>query len=147
MHACILTVTDREAVFKILKSPLAPTKFVEISSCIRVNGQLSSNFEIKSGMRQGHILAPCIFNTVIHYVMGRISTQGVCGASYGKSTWQTWIILMLLLSYQKPWKCPSSHVYYGWGDNHQWVDDYLRELLSPEPGWFPATPRCHLYWW
>jgi len=83
---------DRAALWKILKILGVPSKLLgllsslysDTVSCVRVNGQTSDVFEINSGVRQGCVLAPTIFNTAIDYVMDRTVTQSSCGANYGR---------------------------------------------------------------
>ncbi|KAI8499356.1 hypothetical protein Bbelb_231200 [Branchiostoma belcheri] len=49
-------------------------------------GLLSDSFVIKSGVRQGCVLAPTIFNVAIDHVMGRTVEQCNCGVSFGDLT-------------------------------------------------------------
>ena len=56
----------------------------DTKSCVRVNGKLSEPFPISSGVHQGCVLAPTIFNTAIDYVMGRTVGRSMCGVSLGK---------------------------------------------------------------
>ncbi|KAI8515766.1 hypothetical protein Bbelb_065790 [Branchiostoma belcheri] len=85
---------DRPALWKILKILGAPTKLMNLlsllysttTSSVRVNGQTSASFNINSGVRQGCVLAPIIFNTAIDFVMGRTISQSACGASFGNVT-------------------------------------------------------------
>ncbi|CAH1233043.1 Hypp565 [Branchiostoma lanceolatum] len=85
---------DRPALWKILKIIGVPAKLIKLlsllysdtSSCVRVNGKMSDSFTINSGVRQGCVLAPTVFNTAIDYVMGRTVAQCACGASFGDIT-------------------------------------------------------------
>ncbi|XP_019615797.1 PREDICTED: uncharacterized protein LOC109463421 [Branchiostoma belcheri] len=85
---------DRQALWKILRILGVPGKLLNLLSllysdtvsCVRVNGLLSDNFDIISGVRQGCVLAPSIFNTAIDYVMAGVVGQCGCGASYGDVT-------------------------------------------------------------
>ena len=54
-------------------------------SCVRVNGKESSWFAINSGVRQGCVAAPDLFNCVIDYLMERVSEQ-VPGVQLGSYT-------------------------------------------------------------
>ncbi|CAH1270907.1 Hypp4507 [Branchiostoma lanceolatum] len=85
---------DRPALWMILKILGVPAKLLNLlsllysntSSCVRVNGLLSDSFNINSGVRQGCVLAPTVFNTAIDHVMGKTVHQCDCGASFGDVT-------------------------------------------------------------
>ncbi|KAI8518904.1 hypothetical protein Bbelb_021610 [Branchiostoma belcheri] len=85
---------DRNALWLLLKALGVPAKLVHLlsllysntSSRVKVNGLLSDSFVIKSGVRQGCVLAPTIFNVAIDHVMGRTVEQCNCGASFGDFT-------------------------------------------------------------
>ncbi|KAI8518836.1 hypothetical protein Bbelb_020930 [Branchiostoma belcheri] len=85
---------DRNALWLLLKALGVPAKLVHLlsllysntSSRVKVNGLLSDSFVIKSGVLQGCVLAPTIFNVAIEHVMGRTVEQCNCGASFGDFT-------------------------------------------------------------
>ena len=43
-------------------------------------GVVSSFFPVNTGMRQGRVLAPLLFNTCMDWVLGRVVDQSNCGA-------------------------------------------------------------------
>ncbi|KAI8496908.1 hypothetical protein Bbelb_255630 [Branchiostoma belcheri] len=80
----------RNALWLLLKALGVPAKLVHLlsllysntSSRVKVNGLLSDSFVINSGVRQGCVLAPTIFNVAIDHVMGRTVEQCNCGVSF-----------------------------------------------------------------
>ena len=74
---------DHRSLWKILEVIGAPTKIVTLfkslygnaESCVRVNGAESSYFGINSGVRQGCVAAPDLFNSVLDYLMSKVSEQ------------------------------------------------------------------------
>ena len=44
-------------------------------SCVRVNGTDSNFFGINSGVRQGCVAAPDLFNCVVDYLMSKVCEQ------------------------------------------------------------------------
>ncbi|KAI8482551.1 hypothetical protein Bbelb_396990 [Branchiostoma belcheri] len=85
---------DRQCLWKVLRILGVPSKLLDLlsllhsdtTSCVRVNGQTSDPFTINSGVRQGCVLAPTIFNTAIDHVMAKTVSQSSCGASFGNVT-------------------------------------------------------------
>ncbi|KAI8502642.1 hypothetical protein Bbelb_193440 [Branchiostoma belcheri] len=85
---------NRNALWLLLKALGVPAKLVHLlsllysntSSRVKVNGLLSDSFVINSGVRQGCVLAPTIFNVAIDHVMGRTVEQCNCGVSFGDFT-------------------------------------------------------------
>ncbi|KAI8482291.1 hypothetical protein Bbelb_399820 [Branchiostoma belcheri] len=85
---------DRQCLWKVLRILGVPSKLLDLlsllysdtTSCVRVNGQTSDPFTINSGVRQGCVLAPTIFNTAIDHVMAKTVSQSSCGASFGSVT-------------------------------------------------------------
>ena len=67
---------------KILRSIL-PGKILRLfkklygdsQSCVRINGKLSEWFNINSGVRQGCVAAPDLFNCVVDHLMSRVCAQ------------------------------------------------------------------------
>ena len=68
---------DREALWKILAIYGIPTKirncirslYTNASCCVLVEGELTTPFEVNTGVRQGCILSPVLFGIVIDFVM------------------------------------------------------------------------------
>ena len=56
--------------------------YSDAESTVRINDKLSEPFTIKSGVRQGCVAAPDLFNSVIDYLMTKVSTR-VPGVSFG----------------------------------------------------------------
>ena len=54
-------------------------------SCVRVNGTDSTFFTINSGVRQGCVAAPDLFNCVLDYLMSKVCEQ-VPGVQFGSRT-------------------------------------------------------------
>ena len=54
----------------------------DAESCVRINGKESEWFPINSGVRQGCVAAPDLFNSVIDYLMTRVSAR-IPGVSLG----------------------------------------------------------------
>ena len=46
---------------------------------------MSSFFPVNTGVRQGCVLAPSLFNTCMDWVLGRVVEQSHCGASAGNT--------------------------------------------------------------
>ena len=46
---------------------------------------MSSFFPVNTGLRQGCVLAPSLFNTCMDWVLGRVIEQSHCGASVGNT--------------------------------------------------------------
>ena len=72
---------DRDCLWHILHSNGIPSKIVRVlerlytdtSSCVRINNTLSDWFTISSGVRQGCVAAPDLFNCIIDYLMENVS--------------------------------------------------------------------------
>ncbi|KAI8494385.1 hypothetical protein Bbelb_276110 [Branchiostoma belcheri] len=62
------------ALFQLLYS--------DAESCVRVNDKNSEWFQINSGVRQGCVAAPDLFNCVVDYLMSKVS-ECVPGVSFG----------------------------------------------------------------
>ena len=52
-----------------------------VSTCIRLEGEETEWFEIKTGFRQGCILSPILFNIVLDYIMRRLEKNHGLGAT------------------------------------------------------------------
>ena len=62
------------------------TKMIEniystVSTCIRIEGEETDWFEVKTGFRQGCILSPILFNIVLDYIMRRLEKNHDLGAT------------------------------------------------------------------
>ena len=74
---------DRDCLWHILHSIGIPPKIVRVlerlytdtSSCVRINNTLSDWFTISSGVRQGCVAAPDLFNCIIDYLMENVSAM------------------------------------------------------------------------
>ena len=81
----------RPALWQLLASLGVPQKFIglisalyfDTSSSVRVEGQLSPSFPISSGVRQGCVLAPSLFNTGMDWVLDRAVARGMNGVAIG----------------------------------------------------------------
>ena len=52
-------------------------------SSVWCDGTISDYFPVNTGVRQGRVLAPTLFNTCIDHVMGSMSEKSGCGVSFG----------------------------------------------------------------
>ena len=83
----------RDSLWAILSSFEIPTKLVKIIqalyadtiSRVRVKGAYSTPFPIASGVRQGCLLSPCVFNLALEWVIRQLRTEG-CGVRVGRHT-------------------------------------------------------------
>ena len=74
---------DRDCLWHILHSIGIPPNIVRVlerlytdtSSCVRINNTLSDWFTISSGVRQGCVAAPDLFNCIIDYLMENVSAM------------------------------------------------------------------------
>ena len=81
---------DHPSLWKILKTLGVPDKIISLfqrlygnaESCVRINGKDSDWFTIISGVRQGCVAAPDLFNCVIDYLMTRV-TERIPGVTFG----------------------------------------------------------------
>ena len=68
---------NREALWQVLRmydvgdKPLnrIKSKYVDSSACVRIKGGVSEQFRIDSGVRQGCIMSPWLFNVYMDGVM------------------------------------------------------------------------------
>ena len=75
---------DRNVLWKIAEAAGAPRNLLEImramyaatESCVRVYGSTSEPFEISTGVRQGSILSPWLFNLCLDYVLSSCIVPG-----------------------------------------------------------------------
>jgi exonuclease III len=77
----------RESLWSVLRKCGVPELLVQIlrdmysnaQSCVRANGSLSTPFEIQTGVRQGCVLSPMLFNLVLDWILAKsvLETDGV----------------------------------------------------------------------
>ena len=83
---------NRDALWGILGLRRIPAKLVQLisalycgtESAVRCGGSISDYFPVNTGVRQGCVLAPSLFNTCMDHVLGRMSESSGCGASFGR---------------------------------------------------------------
>ena len=81
----------RESLWEILRLRGIPTKIIDLisslytgtESAVKCGGGISSFFPVNSGVRQGCVLAPTLFNTCMDWILGRAVSQSQCGATLG----------------------------------------------------------------
>ena len=74
----------RESLWKILAGFMVPTKLINIikalynetTAKVKVNGGYSDPFPILSGVRQGCLLSPCLFNLALEWVVRQSILEG-----------------------------------------------------------------------
>ncbi len=54
-------------------------------SAVKCGAGILSSFPVKSGVRQGCVLAPSLFNTCMDWVLGKVADQSHCRASVGNT--------------------------------------------------------------
>ncbi len=54
-------------------------------SAVKCGAGISTSFPVNSGVRQGCVLAPSLFNTCMDWVLGKVTDQSHYGASVGNS--------------------------------------------------------------
>jgi Reverse transcriptase (RNA-dependent DNA polymerase) len=85
---------DRDVLYKLLKIIGIPEKLIlllrglysDTLSCVRCEGENSSWFAINSGVRQGCVLAPDMFDVGMDRVVGRAVARAMPGASIGDAS-------------------------------------------------------------
>ena len=68
---------DREMMYKIMKHYGLPQKIVNVirnsyegfNCCVKAEGEKGQMFDVKTGVRQGHVWSPILFGLVINYVL------------------------------------------------------------------------------
>ena len=81
----------RGSLWKLLYLRGIPSKIIALiqslysdsSSAVRIGGEISEYFAVATGVRQGCVLAPSLFNVCMDWVLGRTVEQGFRGASFG----------------------------------------------------------------
>jgi sorting nexin-29 len=110
---------DRQSLWLILQSAGVPKKIVNLfkelhnktESAVLVNGQLSSHFQIRNGVRQGCAAAPELFNCVMDHVLNKTLLAHPFASILLEEFWQMSTSLTMLHWYAKisltsklPWK-------------------------------------------
>ena len=83
----------RETLWDILRVRGIPARIIDLltglysgtESAVKCGGGISNSFPVNSGVRQGCVLAPSLFNTCMDWVLGKVADQSHCGASVGNS--------------------------------------------------------------
>jgi sorting nexin-29 len=83
----------RESLWEILRIRGIPAKIIDLISALYSNtvsavkcgGPYSDSFPVNSGVRQGCVLAPTLFNACMDWVLGRVADRGLCRASIGEA--------------------------------------------------------------
>ncbi len=89
-----LDSVHREKLWDILRVRGIPARIIDLmtglysgtESAVKCGAGISSSFPLNSGVRQGCVLAPSLFNTCMDWVLGKVADQSHCGASVGNTT-------------------------------------------------------------
>ena len=81
----------RDALWRILGLLGVPPKWIDLITelysgteiAVRCGDTISDLFPVVTGVLQGCGLAPTLFSTCMHWILGRISERSSCGASFG----------------------------------------------------------------
>ena len=82
---------NRDVLWSVLALREIPLKLVNLisglysgtESAVKCDGTISDYFPVNTGVRQGCVLAPTLFNTCTDHVLGRMSERSDCGVSFG----------------------------------------------------------------
>ena len=82
---------NRDALWRILGLRGVPPKLIDLmselysgtESAVRCGGTISDLFPVVTGIRQGCVLVPTLFNTWMDWILGKLSEKASCGASFG----------------------------------------------------------------
>ena len=74
---CVYDCVPRNALWRVLRVYGVHQKLVELledlhtgtQAAVRMGGGLSEGFDVRSGVRQGCVIAPLLFNIYIHFVV------------------------------------------------------------------------------
>ncbi len=83
---------NRDALWKLLSLRGLPPKLIDLisalysgtESVVRCGTTVSDPFPVPTGVRQGCVLAPTLFNTCMDWVLGRMADGSGCGTSFGE---------------------------------------------------------------
>ena len=83
----------RETLWDLLRLRGIPPRIIglltglysETVSAVKCGKGVSSFFPVNTGVRQGCVLAPSLFNTCMDWILGRVVDQSHCGASVGNT--------------------------------------------------------------
>ena len=83
----------RETLWDLLRLRGIPARIIGLLtglysgtvSAVKCGGGESSFFPVNTGVRQGCVLAPSLFNTCMDWVLGRVVEQSHCGVSVGNT--------------------------------------------------------------
>ncbi|KAG0729200.1 (E3-independent) E2 ubiquitin-conjugating enzyme UBE2O [Chionoecetes opilio] len=79
----------RESLWDLLRLRGIPASTIGLysgtESAVKCWGGVSSFFPVNTGVRQGCVLAPSLFNTCMDWVLGKVVYQSDCGASLGNT--------------------------------------------------------------
>ena len=83
---------NREALWELLRLRGVPAGVLRLISglysdtvsAVRCGGSMSRSFPVTTGVRQGCVLAPTLFNTCMDWILERMMMQDPCGVSVGE---------------------------------------------------------------
>lgn len=83
----------RETLWDVLRFRGIPAKIIGLmtglysgtESAVKCGGGISAFFPVNSGVRQGCVLAPSLFNTCMDWILGKVVDRSHCGASVGNT--------------------------------------------------------------
>ncbi len=83
----------RETLWDILRVCWIRARIIDLmnglysgtQSAVKCEAGISSSFPVNSGVGQGCVLAPSLFNTCMDWVVGEVTGQSHCGASVGNT--------------------------------------------------------------
>ncbi|KAG0726080.1 Retrovirus-related Pol polyprotein from type-1 retrotransposable element R2 [Chionoecetes opilio] len=99
MHAAYVDLkkafdsVHRESLWDLLRLRGIPARTIGLmtglysgtESAVKCGAGVSSFFPVNTGVRQGCVLAPSLFNTCMDWVLGKVVDQSDCGASLGNT--------------------------------------------------------------
>ena len=87
----------RETLWDLLRLREIPARIIGLLtgllsgtvSAVKCGGGVCSFFPVNTGVRQGCVLAPALFNTCMDWVLGRVVEQIHCGASVSNTDYKS----------------------------------------------------------